>query len=334
MALTACGCASEPVQNAQPAQEGNPANWRPFSAESAWNTKIPPDAKTDPESDILIADLAATNPLYIAITDWSVPVYYIERSKATSEPVYQLYSGVHGRGFELGSRIPIGDTNGDFTPEKGSGFISIVDTSMNIAWEMKQASRGADGLYFAGFGTITNLSGTGASVPWMKAENYHAAASPRASGAPLIAGLIRVNEIKSGRIDHALAFAYPRPRTDAFVYPASTALESRDGRPFNRLGLPMGARIQLDPAFDVENAGLSSAAKIIARALQEYGAILVDDAGGTVLFAESGPAQLAEWDGVLDSEALQRVFTREMMVNNFRLIEMGEVMPGRPIPRQ
>ncbi len=332
LALAACGCASKPAPDVTVAAASDGAVWRPFAADSPWNTKIPPDAKTDPESDMLIASLAATNPLYIAIAEWSVPVYYIERGKTPSKVVYQTYAGQYGRGFEPGTRIPIPEDDPTFMPEKGSGLVSIVDKTRNVAWEMKQAYKRPDGSWFAGFGAVTDLSRSGVAPPWMQAESYNAAASPRASGAPLIAGLIRVEAVKAGRIDHALAFAYPKARTDAFVPPASTALESDAATPFNGTGLPMGARIQLDPSFDVDKAPLSPAGKVIARALQEYGAILVDNAGGTVLYAESGPAQLAEWQGVLDSQALQAVFTAGMMAGNFRVIDTGEVMPGRAKP--
>ena len=196
---------------------------------------------------------------------------------------------------------------------------------------MRQAHQRDDGRWFTGFGAITNLRGSGVSQPWNEVEQPNLAASALASGFPLTAGLIRVEEIKAGRIPHALMFAYPGAMTDGFVSPASTALpvaENVDAAP--QTGMPLGARIQLDPAFDVDASDLSREGKIVARALQEYGAYLGESAGGNVLFAESAPNQLEAWDGTLASGELQGVFTPEMMAKHFRLIEMGDVLPGPP----
>jgi hypothetical protein len=54
--------------------------------------------------------------------------------------------------------------------------------------------------------------------------------------------------------------------------------------------MPMGARLQLNPALsehDFNQMGLSRAAKIVARALQTYGMILVDTGGSAKIIAEN-----------------------------------------------
>ena len=96
------------------------------------------------------------------------------------------------------------------------------------------------------------------------------------------------------------------PTGSGRVPPASTAqvaqLDAVDSR-----GIPMGGRIQLDPSWDVENSELSPAGKVIARALQEYGAFCGDYAGANVLYAENSPAAVAAWQGVLSPEDLAAV---------------------------
>jgi hypothetical protein len=207
----------------------------------------------------------------------------------------------------------------------------MIDPAAGKAWEMHQPRMTEeDGNWRATTGAVVDLGGTGVLDPWMKAETPDGAVGARPSGIPLIAGLIRLDDIKAGRIDHALAFAYPAPRTDKFVAPANGAVESGEGRPANHTGLPMGARIQLDPAYDIENTNLSPAAKVIARALQEYGAIVVDQTGATQLYAEASPAQLEAWEGLLAPGDLAILFTEEMMGRNFRVVAIGERMPGRP----
>src|SRR5207247_7044747 len=50
--------------------------------------------------------------------------------------------------------------------------------------------------------------------------------------------------------------------------------------------IPEGARIQLDPAFDVDGQPWPAWEKTIARALQTYGAYLEDTGGSLAFYAE------------------------------------------------
>lgn len=307
------------------------AGWRPFSPDSPWNTQIPPDAKIDPKSDVLIADVGAGGALYVNMPDWSVMVKYFDSSKAPRQPVRALYAGRYGPGFERGDRVPL---PADTLPENAAPsqlyYVTLVDPARNLAWDTRQLGRTEQGEWFVGFGAAIDLSGTGVAMPWMRADRADLSGGARSSGAPLMAGLIRVEDVKAGRIDHALAFAYPLAQTGKFLPPASMALDAADKASERPAGLPMGARIQLNPDFDVDNTLLSPGAKVVARALQEYGAILVDTAGSTVLYAESGPEQLAKWDGVLAPGDLHALFTTDFIATNFRVIDTGTPLPGVP----
>jgi hypothetical protein len=91
----------------------------------------------------------------------------------------------------------------------------------------------------------------------------------------------------------------------------------------------MGGRIQLNPRWDVERSGLSTSGKIIARALQEYGAYCGDYADGNVLFADNSPEALRSWQGLLRPEELETLFTPAMIREHFRVLDMGNVLPGQ-----
>jgi hypothetical protein len=105
----------------------------------------------------------------------------------------------------------------------------------------------------------------------------------RGAGVPYLAGLIRPWEIAQGRIDHALAFAYALTRSTRCVWPASKT----DGTTNRDDAIPQGARLQLDPALDVNTIpGLSPVGRVIARALQEYGAYVIDTSGSNKIYAE------------------------------------------------
>ncbi len=108
--------------------------------------------------------------------------------------------------------------------------------------------------------------------------------STRASGFVNIAGLIRPTELGAGAIRHALTFAYPFTKDGGPVAPATASdgrASTQDGwgglaRPANALPIPEGARVQLDPALDLDALDLLPWQKAVARALQVYGMFLAD----------------------------------------------------------
>ncbi len=308
--------------------QGAPAVWRPFSSDSPWNQRIAADAASDPASAALIADFASRGPLHINIMDWSIPVYFVDAEHTPRQDVADSRPGIYGQGFEFPRRIPIPDGAAPSPPAEGDNHLCIIDRAQHLEWGMWWARQDAAGRWSTGLGAVTDLSGTGVSAPWFAVKRDLDAHRARASGFPLIAGLILVDEIKAGRIDHALVFAYDHCRTGFFVPPASTAQVTVPGTR-NSFGIPMGGRIQLDPRWDVENAGLSASGKIIARALQNYGAYCGDYADGNVLFAENSPDALRAWAGVLRSEELEAIFTPAMIREHFQVLDMGNVLPGQ-----
>ena len=108
----------------------------------------------------------------------------------------------------------------------------------------------------------------------------------RASMLPSFAGLIRKGEIAGGRIPHALALQLPAQllKREA-VWPAY-AFDRDSGYSGT---VPMGALLAIPPDVDVGQLGLSTNGRVIARALQDYGAYVVDRGGsGITVLAELG----------------------------------------------
>ncbi|HPD28780.1 MAG TPA: hypothetical protein PLL20_02210 [Phycisphaerae bacterium] len=124
--------------------------------------------------------------------------------------------------------------------------------------------------------------------------------SARATGTPLLAGLILPEDVESGQIAHALAFAIPGPRNTAadpttpsnldYVYPASTTetvFYSVDSN-----ALAAGQRIRLkttivdDEGETIDESQLAPITQMFLEALRTYGAYLVDNAGSMAFSAE------------------------------------------------
>lgn len=315
---------------ALPLVAGDTVAWRPFSADSPWNQPIPTGAAPDRESRSLIDDLASRGAWQVNIKDWSIPVYFVDADATRRHNVGDLRPGVYGAGFEFPRRIPIpaGAVASPPVGEDSDNHLSVIDRKKGLEWGLWAARQDATGRWFTGLGAVTDLNGTGVALPWYENPRELDSHRARAGGFPLVAGLIMLDEIKAGRIEHALAFAYDHCRTGLFVPPASTAQSATQDAVGTR-GIPMGGRIQLDPAWDVEHSGLSRSGKIIARALQEYGAYCSDYAGANVLYAENSPAAVQAWAGVLHIDELAPLFTPEFIRRHFRVLDMGNLLPGQ-----
>ena len=303
--------------------------WRPFNDSSPWNQKIPPDVQIDPQSQELI-DGVAKGVFNVNIAEWSIPLYYINADTVPKVHVINSRTGIYGRGFAEPNAIPILPCFVASPPvgEFSDNHMSIIDTARKIEWGMWATRKNKDGVWTTGLGAVTDLGGTGVERPWFDQERDLDAHRARAGGFPLVAGLIRPEEIQAGRIGHALVFAYQRGRSEFFVPPASTA-QATFMEMDNKSGIPMGGRIQLDPVIDVDTLPLSPACKVIARALQEYGAFNGDYAGATVLYADNSPRAVALWEGVLKPDDFQKVFTPAFIRKYFRVIKLGDLLPGQ-----
>ena len=93
--------------------------------------------------------------------------------------------------------------------------------------------------------------------------------SADAAGLPILAGLVRWDEVRSGSIRHAIRFTLSCT-TDAYVWPArhEAGIDDPDCP-------PMGARFRLKSDFDLE--GFTPRARTILRAMERYGLMLADN---------------------------------------------------------
>jgi hypothetical protein len=94
--------------------------------------------------------------------------------------------------------------------------------------------------------------------------------SADAAGLPILPGLVRYDEVVSGRIDHALRFTAPQTQR-AYVWPARHYASSNTDPNLP----PMGQRFRLRADFDI--SGFSATNQVILTALKEYGMILADN---------------------------------------------------------
>lgn len=300
---------------------------RPFTDNSPWNTPIGANPAIDRYSSKMLDTLRNT------ITDgqitsdpnqYSYPVYYVDkRTPRWDIPCVNykctIYTpdGVTRTTMLKDVPLPV-----DALPSTGSdGQIIVIDTDSGTEYDLWQVKRTSSG-WTASNASIYNIGWDGAP------ENY----GSRGAGVPYYAGLVRPWEIDQGRIEHALAFAYPTPAEDRCVYPASKT----DGRSDLPYAIPEGARIQLDPSLteaDFKRWGLSRTGIIIAKAMQEYGMYLIDISGRPKIIIENlkdNPHSTRQWsdpDLNLTEETIAAI-----PHTAFRVLELPAAYWDRSVP--
>ena len=225
-------------------------------------------------------------------TQYTYPVYYVtQKTPIASVRIDGSFSFVDKRGR--------GIKNNDSTTvhlripprvraaEGSDGQIIVINRSNGDEWGFWQFD-GSGQSFHATNGYHYNVRWSG--VPPRRFVS-------RGAGVPYLTGLVRPCEIKRGRIDHALAFAYPNPSPD-HTYPATKS----DGGGGSR-DIPEGGRLQLDPSISaarIRSWGCREACFTIARALQRYGMYVIDNSGRPKIMMEYDDT--AHWHGVLSSK--------------------------------
>jgi len=93
--------------------------------------------------------------------------------------------------------------------------------------------------------------------------------SADAAGLPIMAGLLRYDEVAFGEVDHAIRVTASCTH-DAYIWPARHEAGTK-----NRRCPPMGARFRLKAGFD--GSAFSPEARVVIKAMKRYGLIVADN---------------------------------------------------------
>ena len=243
---------------------------RLFSDTSPLNQPIPRDARVDANSPAMVQQLVteANNKGWaIANKDWTAS--FFEADAATPRHFIPLsVNPYNGTGI---ADVPI--PKEAFPSADADGEMVVFDRANNCLYDFGRARKNADGTWQARFVNALSLDGSGI---------FPHANSSSGSGFSYAAGKIFPEELRAGRINHALSFAMNHTKAGGPVLPATGS----DGWSTLLGAIPEGARVQLDPNLDLDSLNLKPWQKTIARALQEYGMYLFDTGGAFSLYAE------------------------------------------------
>jgi hypothetical protein len=249
-----------------------------FAPTSIWNQRVPSTTALDPSSGVLVAALvaevqreraAAIGP-WIGVGSGSTPVYRVPRAQPRVRVRLDNRALHGGRALQRAfASVPLPR---HARPAPGSDrHLTVWQPSTDRLWELFGARHRADGWHAKWGGAIRRVSKspgyyTGAAWPGAT-RNWGATAS----SLPVIGGTMLLDELKTGRIDHALAINVPAPRAGVFAWPAQRT--DGTGPP---VALPEGSHLRLDPTLDVSTLHLPRLTRMIARAAQRYGFVVRD----------------------------------------------------------
>lgn len=259
-----------------------PGTWRPFSDDSPWNTPIKLNPILHPKSEIIMQRMTRTaanirlgNTFLPAL--WVVNQDNMEKhgTAGTSTP-FDIWDPDNDKFSNVPA--PINETM--WGEQTADGHISIVDPFYKMLWEMSRFKGISNNLINCSTFNIWDLTGMGVGDP--NEGRRSKTRGGRGSGFPIIAGLIRPEEVQAGEIRHALAFTFDSVQREDVYYPACRS----DGKA-NLVDAPAeGMLFQLNPELsdpDFDKWGLSASAKVVARSLQKYGMYLCDCGGPIAL---------------------------------------------------
>jgi len=169
----------------------------------------------------------------------------------------------------------------------GDRHILLLDRSTCKLYELYGAYLSEEG-WQAGSGAIYDLNSNALRpAGWTSAD---------AAGLPILPGLVRYDEVASGRILHAIRFTAPQTRR-AYVWPARHFASSLTESQYP----PMGQRFRLKASFDI--SPFEPQVQVILQAMKTYGIILADN--GSAWYVSGVPDERWDNDVLHDIDSLK-----------------------------
>jgi hypothetical protein len=263
------------------------APFRFFSSTGFWNEEPPVSAPLDPDSAAVVSELgrevvaeedAGKGPA-INTTSWSVPVYTVSAGQATVKVA-----------LEDASKCPALQAAWDAVPlpadAKPAGgedkHLVVWQPSTNKLWEFWHLEKTTAGWEAAWGGAIEHASSDSGAYGLEAWAGAMASWGASASSLSIVGGLITLEDLEKGQIDHALAIAVPETRGGVYASPA----QRTDGWHTEAGSLPEGAHLRLEPGLNLASLHLPRFTLMLAEAAQKYGIFVRDSAANVALYAQ------------------------------------------------
>ena len=277
----------------------------PFTSSNLWNTDISA-APVDPNSNSIISNWVGSVNVH---PDWGTdPTYGIPYVVVDgTQSLVSVNLNAYGDESDPGPMpVPASAPVEGGSSSSGDRHVLVLDSGNCFVYELYNSSPNSDGSWSADSTAVWDLlSDEQRPYTWTSAD---------AAGLPIFPGLVRYDEVASGKIQHAFRFTLPKTSA-AFTPPASHYA----GNTSDPTAPPMGMRLRLKSSFDI--SGFSQQMQVILTAMQHYGLILADN--GSALYV-TGVSD-SRWGSDLDS-------LKTVPASAFEVVQMNPVYTGSNYP--
>jgi hypothetical protein len=301
--MTVCTLMSAVLPRAATADSGQRsliiAPGREFAADSYVHKPLPDDAPLDPKSPIYVARLQKLIVTHYGHADVNIdggspPIYLAAADQPTVRVRYIDWDSPGSSFTPLQTQWEAVPLPADFRPSAGTDEEAVVyqpaTGRMWEFWAMRKTgatTRDSRGSLVEEWGAkwggrmddIASNPGHWVTTP----EGYKFGAT--ASGIPFLAGIMTIEELRSGQIEHVLGLSLPEILAERWSPPA----QRTDGSASDPDAVPEGAIFRLPAALDLDAIDMDPFARMVARAVQRHGLVIWDFAG-VVGFRAENPA--------------------------------------------
>jgi hypothetical protein len=272
--------------------------FRFFSSTSFWNRRVPSHARRARHSaqivylldeEVAAEEQTKTGP-NINTARWSVPIYTVPADEPTvkialvtlKEPSTPSALEADRALQSAWNAVPLPP---NAQPAEGTDKHLVVwQPSTDRLWEFWRLAQ-TGGHWQASWGgamqDVSSNQGVYGPGAWPGAQPWWGGSACSLS---LAGGLITLEDLELGQINHAVVIGIPQVRAGVYASPA----QRDDGTSADPLSLPEGAHLRLDPKLNLAALHLPRLTLMIAEAAQRYG-IFVRSAGANVSFYGQDP---------------------------------------------
>ena len=277
----------------------------PFTGSNLWNTDIS-SAPVDPNSSSIITNWVGSvnvHPDWGTDPTYGIPYVVVDGKQSLVNINLQAYGDESDPGpMPVPANAPVEGGSSS----TGDRHVLVLDNGNCFLYELYNSSVNGDGSWNADSTAVWDLlADEQRPYTWTSAD---------AAGLPIFPGLVRYDEVASGKIQHAFRFTLPKTRA-AFIPPASHWA----GNTSDATAPPMGMRLRLKSNYGI--SGFSTQMQVILTAMKKYGLILADNGSSLYVTGVSD----SRWGSDLDS-------LKTVPGSAFEVVEMNPIYTSSNYP--